>query len=79
MAISIDVMESTYLRNLFLKGKTQGWEERERSVLLRQLQHKFGDLPASDQEKISKADLATLEKWSLQILDAKSLKEIFDT
>ncbi|MBF0434198.1 MAG: Rpn family recombination-promoting nuclease/putative transposase [Magnetococcales bacterium] len=47
------------------------------SMLTRQLQHRFGTLPDWINKKIADADLSLLEEWSLQILDAKSLEEVF--
>ena len=73
MAISIDVMENAFLRDLFMGGKQEG----EASMLSRLLQRRFSNVPAWAQEKIANADLPTLEKWSLQIFDAKSLEDVF--
>ncbi len=57
--------------------KQEGHHEREAAVLLRQLQRRFGKLSNKTREKIAKADLPTLEEWSLRILDAKSLEDVF--
>ena len=43
------------------------------------LQHRFKDVPTWTHDKITKADLPTLEEWSLRMLDAKSLKDVFET
>jgi len=49
----------------------------EAAILTRQLQRRFGDLPTWVQEKIAKADLSILEKWSLQFVDAQYLEDVF--
>ncbi|MBF0131624.1 MAG: DUF4351 domain-containing protein [Magnetococcales bacterium] len=49
----------------------------EAKMLTRQLQRRFGDLPAWVCESLSKADLSSLEEWSLRIFDARSLDEVF--
>ncbi|MBF0178050.1 MAG: DUF4351 domain-containing protein, partial [Magnetococcales bacterium] len=49
------------------------------SLLLLQLKEKFGELPEETQRKIHRAERTTLEKWSLQILRANTLDEVFQT
>ncbi|MBF0416013.1 MAG: DUF4351 domain-containing protein [Magnetococcales bacterium] len=77
MAISVNVMENDFLKDLFMKGRWEGRQEGESALLTRQLQRRFGTLPAWANEKISQADLSSLEEWSLRIFDAKSLDEVF--
>ena len=57
--------------------RQEAWQEGKASTLLSQIQRRFGDTPTWAREKIAKADLPTMEEWSLRILDAKSLEEIF--
>ncbi len=59
------------------KGRREGRREGSSALLLKQLQHRFGSLPAGTLEKLQNADPATLEKWGERILDARSLEEIF--
>ena len=59
------------------EGHQEGRQEEAAKLLLRQLPHQFGKLPKWAKNKITQADLATLEKWSLQLLDAQSLKAVF--
>ena len=59
------------------EGRQEGHQEEAAKLLLRQLPHRFGKLPKWATDKITLADLATLEKWSLQFLDAQSLKAVF--
>ena len=77
MAISIDVMENAFLRNIFLKGKQEGEQRGEAKMLSRQLQRRFQEVPSWASKKIAEADLPTLEEWSLRILDAESLEDVF--
>ena len=48
----------------------------EASILTRQLQRRFGNLPTWASEKIAKAELPSLEEWSLRILDAPTLESV---
>ena len=73
MAISVDVMENDFLRDIFGKGR----QEESASMLSRQLQRRFGDIPIWASGKIAKADLSTLEEWSLRFVDAQSLEDVF--
>ncbi|MBF0421228.1 MAG: transposase, partial [Magnetococcales bacterium] len=38
---------------------------------------RFGTMPDWANEKIAKADLSSLEEWSLRIFDAQSLDDVF--
>ncbi|MBF0185903.1 MAG: DUF4351 domain-containing protein [Magnetococcales bacterium] len=80
MALTFNVMENDVLRPLFLQermdGEQKGRHEGETAILTRLLQRRFGDLPPWASQKIADADLATLENWSLRILDAPTLESV---
>ncbi len=78
MAISVDVMENAFLRDIFGKGEQKGWQEGQVSLLLRQLEEKFGQLSNEIKEKIHAASTADLERWSLRVLKSDTLKDIFE-
>ena len=59
------------------RGRQIGQQMGEATVLTRQLQRRFGDLPSWACERISKADSPSLEEWTLRILDAQSLDGVF--
>ncbi len=59
------------------EGITQGINQGEAAVLLRQLKRRFYKVPANYLKKIQQADAETLLVWSDRILDAKNLEEIF--
>jgi len=63
------------LRNEALK---EGHNEGVRSVLLRLLHARFGELPAATVAHVATADLADLERWSERVLSAQTLDEVFD-
>ncbi len=42
-----------------------------------QLVRRFGDLPAWADSRLADADADTLERWSLQVLDARRLEDVF--
>ena len=75
MAITVNVMENEFLRDLFMEGEQKGGS----TMLLRLLQHRFGNLPSWAGERIANADLPTLEAWSLRFMDAKSLDDVFES
>ncbi len=54
-----------------------GRQEGEAKILTRLLQRRFGSIPAWASEKITKATSQSLEEWSLRVLDAQSLEEVF--
>ena len=59
------------------EGRQEGEQKGEARMLLRLLQTRFGDVPTWAREKINKADLPTLEEWSVRFVDAKSLEAVF--
>ncbi|HEY9279754.1 MAG TPA: Rpn family recombination-promoting nuclease/putative transposase [Eoetvoesiella sp.] len=59
------------------EGRKQGWQEGECVILRRQLIRKFGPLTEAMEQRLKDASPAQLETWSLNILDARSLDEVF--
>lgn len=59
------------------QGMQQGKQQGEQAMLLRLLQHKFGQLPKAYRQKVETANLATLSQWSEIILNAQTLDEVF--
>ena len=59
------------------EGRQEGRQEGESAVLLRQLRRRFSDLPSWVELKVQTADLTQLEEWTDQILEARSLQDIF--
>ena len=92
MPVIIDPMENTVIKGYFLRGKEEGRLEgklegrvegeqdgarREAmSLLTRQLERRFGPLSEAARHQLETADLATLEDWSLRLLDATSLEQV---
>ncbi|MBF0339587.1 MAG: hypothetical protein HQL95_01320 [Magnetococcales bacterium] len=60
------------------RGKARGLLEGIAAVLLRQMQHQFGPLPAWVQARVEAAELVELESWTTRILAARTLEEVFD-
>ncbi|MBF0605233.1 MAG: Rpn family recombination-promoting nuclease/putative transposase [Nitrospirae bacterium] len=58
-------------------GEQKGEQKGEAKMLTRQLQRRFGIVPEWANEKITKADLSSLEEWSLRFVDAQSLEDVF--
>lgn len=58
-------------------GMEKGLLQGEVTLLQRQLARKFGPLPEALQQCIQAATPSQLETWSLNILDAETLEEVF--
>ena len=56
-------------------GEEVGKKKEAAALLTKQLSHRFGKLPAWAKEKIAAADVRTLERWGLRMLEAESLEE----
>jgi hypothetical protein len=60
------------------EGMKEGMREGERSLLLRLLQARFGELPDAALARIEAADTADLERWGVRVLRAQTLDEVLD-
>ncbi|AQR66337.1 transposase [Aquaspirillum sp. LM1] len=60
------------------QGRQEGRQEGEALLLLRLLTRRFGPLPADYIARIQAASSGQLEQWSDQVLDARTLAEVFD-
>ncbi|MBF0310731.1 MAG: hypothetical protein HQL56_14505, partial [Magnetococcales bacterium] len=58
------------------RGEARGMVKGESAVLLRQIQLKFGTLPAWVRDRVAGAGLPELTAWTDRILDAGSLEEL---
>ena len=56
----------------------QGRQEGEVNLLKSLARHRFGDLPHWAVERLDRADVGTLERWSHRLLDAESLEDVFE-
>ncbi|MBF0180632.1 MAG: Rpn family recombination-promoting nuclease/putative transposase [Magnetococcales bacterium] len=70
-------MMSIYARELIAKGRAEGEASGRQRMLTRFIQRKFGPQSSQVQDKIEKADLATLEIWADRIVDARTVEEVF--
>ncbi|MFB6260954.1 MAG: DUF4351 domain-containing protein, partial [Thiohalorhabdaceae bacterium] len=60
------------------RGKKEGRQEGEATVLLRMIERKFGpEAAAAYRERIQKADTETLLAWSDRILTAEAVEDLF--
>lgn len=66
---------------LLTQGRQQGMQlgrqEGELVVLTRLLARRFGPLAPAVSERLQKATTADLERWADNILDARTLEEVF--
>ena len=60
------------------KGRAEGRVDGESAVLLRLLRRRFGDLPATVEQRVQNAKPELLVRWTDRILDAKTLEDVFD-
>ena len=55
----------------------EGIEQGERSLLYRQLNRRFGPLDEQTEARLQQATAADLERWADNILEARTLDEVF--
>ena len=59
------------------QGREEGREEGRRALLLRQMAHRFGDVPESVIVRLEGATEVELDRWGEAILDAPSIDAVF--
>ncbi|WP_437827408.1 DUF4351 domain-containing protein [Sorangium sp. So ce1153] len=67
-----------YQSDFAKKYVAQGRQEGERTILLRQLRARFGELPEAAVVRIEAAETASLEQWAERVLSAKTLADVLD-
>ncbi len=81
MSLTFNLMENDVFRPIIMKAQRDseqiGRHDGEAKMLTRLLQRRFGTVPDWASEKITKADLSSLEEWSLRFVDAQSLDDVF--
>lgn len=66
-------------RDLGIKeGRDLGIKEGKASILLKQLELKFGELGPAVRERLGAADQSTLDRWCERVLTATTLDAVFD-
>jgi hypothetical protein len=59
------------------RGIAKGEIKGQADLLLRQIQKRFGAVDAAVEQRIRTAGADDLEAWSLNILDATTLEDVF--
>ncbi|MEO5329750.1 MAG: DUF4351 domain-containing protein, partial [Magnetococcus sp. THC-1_WYH] len=81
MSLTFNLMENDVFRPIIIKAQMDSRQEGEQigeaKILTLQLQRRFGTVPEWASEKIAKAELPSIEEWSLRIFDAQSLDDVF--
>ncbi len=72
MPILTDIRE----HYLYQDGVAQGVQQGELTVLRRQIEKRFGSIPASVQERLRQLSAQELEDLSVRLLDAKTIEEL---
>ncbi len=80
MAISVDVMENAFLRDIFGKGEENGRQKEAVHVFRRLLKKKFPTSFQTDrvERKLAGASLEDIEKWTDRILDVGTFDDVFE-
>ncbi len=60
-----------------LEGKQEGIREGQADLLLRLIERRFGAVPDAVTQRIHDADESALTLWSLNVLDAATLEDVF--
>ena len=90
MPLDIDVMENEVIREWIEQGMAKGMQQGmqqgvqqgrrqgEAAILRKLISAKFASLPKPVDERIDLATSEELERWSLRLLEAGSIGQIFE-
>ena len=73
----VTIAERFYTQQGLEKGRVEGRVEGQAELLLSQLQRRFGSVDAAITHRIQTAGAQALRVWSLNILDADTLDDVF--
>ena len=62
-----------------LLGLKEGRQEGEATLLLRQLERKFGRLDPRTRQRVESADADRLLDWGERVLEAQHLEDVFES
>ena len=68
--------EEVPMRTMLDAVLDMGEERAMKRLVHRQLEARLGELPAEAIARLGKADVGTLERWSLRVLTAASVGEV---
>jgi hypothetical protein len=71
------VSESEFFHGYMEKQVAAAKVEGEATILIKQLTKRFGVLPPGVEERLNAAGTSQLEEWSLRLMDATSLDQVF--
>jgi predicted transposase YdaD len=60
------------------EGERRGRREGRATMLLRQMEARFGEVPADLAARIEAADEASLDQWAVRVLTATTPEEVLD-
>lgn len=75
----LDPVQEATMQTIAEMLEEKGRQEGLQQLLLKLLAQRFGEIPESVGRRVAKADVAALERWSLRVLPARSLDEVFET
>jgi hypothetical protein len=71
-----DILQHEILGREYKKGRQEGRQEGELTILRRQIKKRFGSVPKSAEERLAKLSAKELEDLSVRVLDAKSIESL---
>ena len=81
MPLDIDMSDSVWAKEERAQGIqlgiTQGIQQGEREILIRQLNHRFGPVPNHVRSRLGQATKDQIEVWAIRALGAQSLADVF--
>jgi hypothetical protein len=67
-----------YKNKLRSEARSEGLDEGKRSLLLRLLRVRFGEVPPAAVARVERASMADIERWGERLFSAKTLDEVLD-
>jgi hypothetical protein len=76
MPVLLDILDHKVLGREFKRGKAEGVQEGEQTVLRRMMAKRFGEIPGWAEEALTSKSAAELEALCERLLDVTSIEEL---
>ena len=78
MLQQLSCIDRYLLRKEHASGVEEGHQAGNAGLLQSLLQHRFGSLPDWASSRLAQADVDTLGRWAVKVLDAERLEDVFE-
>jgi hypothetical protein len=77
MPIDLDIMDHEVIGPWIRQGMEQGRAQATREIVRRQIEKRFGPIPAWAEQRLIESSPSATEDLAMKVIDAPTLEELF--